>query len=412
MSSAGSRVSALLAFLLIGGSFVLQLINSISLPYIHGLYFLRLSLTELAGRPVNASLDMGIWTMCLNGVPDSGCAHPYGLGYRQAAYHQFFATSQGGLNLEEPLIKNLPYALVLQPIAAGFTLIATLGALISVCSAIFLWPFLALWAALVSIAALVIELVLFIRAHDRLVQLLDATRGNFGDVSIKYGPALWIQVAATAAVVVGCLFLMGSYLAAKSDSVQSGNYVSSVPPSEVKADSYYGYRDPAPPAAAGAYRRGYDTPYEQPAATYPSAVVPGAPPVSSAGAGRAYEPVAYEPRAPEPTHHERRRSHPQRRQSISKSERLDRAEPDYVPRRSYEYDYDYDAAPRRRRSLGQTHSRRAQSDAYPSYANEYTMGLGPTRRASRLYGDRGASGQRYSRSSIPRWQRYEDRGMF
>ncbi|WFD44927.1 hypothetical protein MPSI1_003601 [Malassezia psittaci] len=246
------RLAALLGFLLLGASFILQLLNSLSLPYIKGLYFLKLisGQQELRVSFFVMLIQFGIWAACVEAT-SSQCS-AVGLGYQQTSLQRLFGS--GNLNISFPFLHNLPYALVLQPISAGFTGLAAGAALLAVCTSSALFALAALWALLLSIATLVIELILFVKARNSLNNQL-GSQSYDSTVGSKLGPAIWLQVAATAAALVGFLFVAAAWSSRRSS--HTNPYDSSLPMYS-KDDDPYGYDHPSTHARQPSY---YNTNY-------------------------------------------------------------------------------------------------------------------------------------------------------
>lgn len=251
-------------FLAIGASFILQLLVTLGVPYIKGIYFLYINVSDGTGNG-NIHTTFGVWAQCLKLNSLNRCT-PSGLGYQQSEF---------GVNtLIQPFFVNkLPYALVLQPISAGFTGLAAGAAFLHLCTNTFLWPLAALWASFLTMASLVIELVLFILARNKARNY----QGGNGQTPTgsNLGPAIWMQVASLPPVFFGFMMLaLGWYLkrSASQDNYYNDDYneparavyASEAYPAE-KNDNYY-YNQPPPPAArpiSRASRRSrYDDYYE------------------------------------------------------------------------------------------------------------------------------------------------------
>ncbi|WFD32159.1 leucine--tRNA ligase [Malassezia sp. CBS 17886] len=440
------RFAALMGFLLMGSSFVLQLVqNSISLPYIHGLYFEKL---VLPSQTYTQRLFFGIWSACIENPSGFSCSKV------SLAPQDIKTNGVANIPLNTPGAKNLSYALVLQPIAAGFAGLAAAGALLALCTNSLAWTMAALWATILTIAALVVELVLFINRRDVIRSGIDKIGAN-QPYSVELGPAVWIQVAATAAAVLAVLALFAAWALSRPSTPAYSPTAAPVPPSlydqhtptaqpvaYAKGEDAYGYSPPlqqvvsAPPPRTSAR---YDT-YE-PGPPYPSAPPPV---VMTSGAGRAYDSdQPYDKAlAPMPTRQSQMYDPGQagsmtpvrrakstevpdtdrgRRHSRRHSHRSDRPPPRESTgprnqRHSYEYDYDYDL-PGKRYSYeyGDVgHLRRRSHDPYRDLdADADTPGL--ARRASRLYPEDSGLPADYGYSvadTQQRWRRYSDRGMY
>lgn len=380
--SGTGRTLALLAFGIIGASFVLQLVNSISVPYIKKLGLLEATFNDLPPKWNVKDIQFGIWGWSAEVTdPDGEVSSSADLNNYDGFLSQYRKSFGSGPGYREPFLKNLPYALVLQPISAGFTGLAAGAAFLAICVNSFLWVLAALWALALSIATTVIELILFIVARDRFD---DAFRPSFADkhyYNVKLGKGMWIQVAALAAVVVGTWFMIWAYAINNNYNRKQRAASQPVAPAPVMAPSTtvpvsgqnYGYTMPSDPYSAytqPGYGTGGTTAYDEP---YAGTAGVGA--YGGSYAGRYDTPGAYERRSsgqppdtqvrmhddePKATARSPKRRHNRHRDSAHKRRSTghrydaeydgdvyeDEKEP--LPRHSYEYDYDYDAFPSRR----------------------------------------------------------------
>ncbi|PWZ02995.1 hypothetical protein BCV70DRAFT_9339 [Testicularia cyperi] len=215
---------AFVGFLAIGASFILQLLVSLGLPYIKGIYFLYINFTDSSVSNTSLRVTFGIWSQCLTQAGAEGCS-PNGLGYQQTF---------NGINsaIDAFFVDKLPYALVAQPVSAGFTGLAAGAAFLAMCTNTFLWPLSALWASFLTMAALVIELVLFILARNK-ARAFEAT-STLTPSGSELGPAIWMQVAALPPVFFGFMMLAAAWWLKRSRSM----------------DKYYDDYEPARPVYA------------------------------------------------------------------------------------------------------------------------------------------------------------------
>lgn len=214
-------------FLSIGASFILQLLVALGLPYIKGIYFLYINFTDSTVNDTTLRVTFGIWSQCLSQTGANACS-PTGLGYQQ--------TFQGvNTAISSFFVNKLPYALVVQPIAAGFTGLAAGAAFLAMCTNTVLWPLAALWASFLTMAALVIELVLFILARNR-ARSFQAT-GTLTPSGSELGPAIWMQVASLPPVFFGFMMLAAAWYIKRSRS--NDNYYD-----DYAADRTGYYNDP------------------------------------------------------------------------------------------------------------------------------------------------------------------------
>lgn len=244
-------------FLSIGASFILQLLVALGLPYIKGIYFLYIRFQDQSQSNTIFRVTFGIWSQCFE-LPDGTQCSPTGLSYQQTL---------NGVNSAISLffVNKLPYALVLQPISAGFTGVAAGAAFLHLCTNTFLWPLSALWASFLTMSALVIELVLFVLARNKARSF--QSTGTSTPAGSELGPAIWMQVASLPPVFFGFMMLaLGWYL---KRSRSQDNYYDDYEPARpvypsnnyVEKDPYY--EQPAQRPISRASRRSrYDDYYE------------------------------------------------------------------------------------------------------------------------------------------------------
>ncbi|GAC96607.1 hypothetical protein PHSY_004190 [Pseudozyma hubeiensis SY62] len=243
-------------FLSIGASFILQLLVALGLPYIKGIYFLYIRFADQTGSSTLRS-TYGIWSQCLSQGGVTQCS-PTGLGYQQV----FLGVEQ---TISLFFVNKLPYALVLQPIAAGFTGAAAGAAFLHLCTNTFLWPLAALWASFLTMAALVIELVLFILARNKARSFQSTTQITV--TGSELGPAIWMQVASLPPVFFGFMMLaLGWYL---KRSRSNDNYYDDYEPArpvyaanDYPEKDYYYQQQPQRPISRASRRSRYDDYYE------------------------------------------------------------------------------------------------------------------------------------------------------
>lgn len=406
-TSGTGRSIALLAFMLLGASFVLQLVNSLSVPIIHGLSFLDFDLLSQGSR---GAFHFGIWGWCSQQTGHSMACRRTGPGDYDAFLNSLQKTlSLRSMSYQDPFLGNLARALVLQPISAGFTGLAAGAALLAVCTNSFLWVLAGSWAAILSIATLVIELVLFLNAKNNFGRLFDQI-GAFDSYSVNLGKGNWIQVAATAAAIVGAVVAFVAFITNHSHAGDAPHTpVTPLPMTSAPATYAPRAPTPLPPPVP------HDAVYVAPPTAYEPAAQ--APLIDSTGMGRAYETDTPYEGAVEPmlNRHsqlynereagsrpgERVRGPPENRtsrhctdghahRSESHAHRSEghahRSEGhvDVRPRHSFEYDYDYDAYPPRRTEYGgSSHVRHRSTTTHYGRDRNRTY----ADRGSRLYPD-------------------------
>lgn len=147
----------------------------------------------------------------------------------------------------------MAYALVISPIAAGFTGLAAGGAFLHLCSNTLLWPLLAAWATLLTAGTLGVDLAFFILARNSYNDVSNVTALGSQVRNSSLGPAIWMQVAALPPAFFGLVMLgLGYYLKKKSKKEIRDDYYDFEPTqqrgsrhlSENDAYAGDGYEDP------------------------------------------------------------------------------------------------------------------------------------------------------------------------
>ncbi len=165
------------------------------------------------------AFQFGIWTNCGRLTPSAsyGC-QTNSLGYTSPNFRPLVQNVIGN---------NLPTGLIVQPISALLAALATLGAFFNLCGFTIFWVLLAVLAFAASVAALAIELALFVPVKNRFDNGnydVNAANSAFAGgaalsggadystiASTMLGPAIWMQVGAVVAALIGLLFLIVGY---------------------------------------------------------------------------------------------------------------------------------------------------------------------------------------------------------
>lgn len=215
----------LLAALALGVAFVLEMLVSVGLPNIRGLYFLTFSL-EYSGQEIK----IGLWTICTRqyltsffGTNDGETCQGNNLGYQDSQYASvakmlLIPGLSKAVSLQKPHAGSceinrlclisirllFPKQLAMQPLSAVLTGLAIAAAGLHLCINFVLWPLLCSLAAAASILAFVFEIILFSTARGRLSSVED----DFGSPinGIAFGAGIWLQLAAMAVVCLATFF--------------------------------------------------------------------------------------------------------------------------------------------------------------------------------------------------------------
>ncbi|ORY56812.1 SUR7/PalI family-domain-containing protein [Leucosporidium creatinivorum] len=176
---------------------VLLIVVSVSTPIWESVYFLKADIVG-GGSSTNGLIKLGQWGYCVG----SACSKSK-LGYDLDA----ITTATDG-QVSASIVHGLTYALVLNPIAAGFSFIALLFALCSNLALGIIASVLSGWAFLVTIIALALDLGLFVTARHRLNDASDNINASFGN-------ALWLVVAAAACQLVAAFTVCFTHSSSK-----------------------------------------------------------------------------------------------------------------------------------------------------------------------------------------------------
>ncbi|KIP03724.1 hypothetical protein PHLGIDRAFT_227246 [Phlebiopsis gigantea 11061_1 CR5-6] len=204
------RGASIAAFLLLLAAFVLYLLAALSLPIIKPIYLLQINFATPADQPptsVATNLRFGVWGFCASSVldlptvltNDGRCTAPR-LGYDVPA--DVLTLLGFPQQVAQALLEGLTVLLVLHPVAAGVALAALPPALfLRHTFATVLALVVAVIGALVGSVVLAADIALVVVADHKLRQAL-------GDLlSVSFGDAVWMIVAAVACSWLSVIFL-------------------------------------------------------------------------------------------------------------------------------------------------------------------------------------------------------------
>ncbi|EKM55377.1 uncharacterized protein PHACADRAFT_255963 [Phanerochaete carnosa HHB-10118-sp] len=192
-------------------AFLLLLLVSLSVPIIHSIYLFRLSAhaaTSLLDAAASGVVRFGVWGYCIStidlsivGLNDDSagsCSHPK-LGYTFDSNVQA-ALNASGVNVKS-INKALTAALVLHPIACGFSFLTLLASLFIVRwrtglsrGASFLTLGVGLFTALLTTVVFLVD-VIFVA-----IVKSDIKKDTDGSVTGAWGNAVWMVLGATVAL--------------------------------------------------------------------------------------------------------------------------------------------------------------------------------------------------------------------
>ncbi|KAM0749471.1 pali-domain-containing protein [Meredithblackwellia eburnea MCA 4105] len=169
------------------------IIVSVGLPIWKDVYFLSVDISASAlGRSTDSpDLRMGTWGLCFGGEVCTKSKLGYSLSFIEDH-------TSGTARVVSSIVHGLTYALVLNPIAAGFSFIALLfslsthfvvGVLASIMSGV---------AFLVTLLAFALDFSLFVTAKHRLDDLSTSSSTFRTSLTARshYGPAMWLVLVA------------------------------------------------------------------------------------------------------------------------------------------------------------------------------------------------------------------------
>ena len=224
-------LTVFIGFALLLASLVLQALNSVSLPFLKVLPFL--TATSVAGN----TLSFGVWSICARIAPLAtfSCT-PGSLGYMGSSSQQL---------VNSVFSSGLPSALILQPIAAGLTALATVGALLNLCGFTIFWVLLAIVSAVATIVCLALELAIFVPAVQSFKNgsySVDGANALFGTSvvgpggasagsgadfskvsSAMLGPSTYMQIGATVASILGAAFITIAFVKERKQRTKDKN---------------------------------------------------------------------------------------------------------------------------------------------------------------------------------------------
>ncbi|GJE91351.1 SUR7/PalI family protein [Phanerochaete sordida] len=209
-STARYHFTAVLTFVALLFAFVLYLLPALSLPIIKAVYLMQINFATPPDQPptsVATNLRFGVWGFCASSVVDlptiftnhGECTKPE-LGYDVPP--DVLSLIGFPVAVSQDLLDALKVLLVLHPVSAGLSFVTLFFSVfvrsqaMTVLALIF-----AVVAAIVGSVSLGADLALIIvatdKVHDELGSLL----------SVTFGPAVWMVVAAVALSWIGVITL-------------------------------------------------------------------------------------------------------------------------------------------------------------------------------------------------------------
>lgn len=206
----GPTKCILLGATILFGSFIVQLLTSIGVPYIKAFDFYRFDLSNYT------FIELGMWAACngreafmipsrpdLNQPEQFNCP-PAAWGWQSLRYsgitRAFFH-------------HNLPKALIMHPIACCFTFFAMVTALVTMKrqKQHFLLPIFSFFSCLFALISFVIDLATFVPARGKLMSPNAYTVLGATVTSTEYGPAFWLSLTCFVLDIVGNSIIIAGY---------------------------------------------------------------------------------------------------------------------------------------------------------------------------------------------------------
>lgn len=169
-------------------AFVLLILASVSAPIAHFFYFLRADYDTTV-------LRFGAWGTCTKIAQGGYDCSPKHLGYNASIIPNLDATKIG--DISNTITHGLTYALVLHPVAAGIALLAIIVSLtthvvLDICGSL-----IAGLAFLVTLAAFIVDSILFIDVRHRINKADTGTQNP-----AKLGNAYWMVMVAMICLLI------------------------------------------------------------------------------------------------------------------------------------------------------------------------------------------------------------------
>lgn len=206
----GPTKCVLLGAFILFGSFIIQLLTSIGVPYIKAFDFYRFDLSNYT------FIELGMWAACngreaflipsrpdLNQAEQFNCP-PAAWGWQSLRY--------SGIT-KEFFHHNLPKALIMHPIACVFTFFAMITALITMKrqKQHFLLPIFSFFSCLFALVSFVIDLATFVPARGKLMSPNAYNTLGAYVLSTEYGPAFWLSLTCFVLDIVGNSIIIAGY---------------------------------------------------------------------------------------------------------------------------------------------------------------------------------------------------------
>ena len=206
----GPTRCVLLGAFILFGSFIVQLLTSIGVPFIKAFDFYRFDLSNYT------FIELGMWAAC-NGR--EAFLIPSRPDLNQGAQFNCPPAAWGWKSLQYSGITraffhhNLPKALIMHPIACCFTFFAMVTALVTMKrqKSHFLLPIFSFFSCLFALISFVIDLATFVPARGKLMSPNAYTVLGAYVLSTNYGPAFWLSLTCFVLDIVGNSIIIAGY---------------------------------------------------------------------------------------------------------------------------------------------------------------------------------------------------------
>lgn len=206
----GPTYCILLGALLLVGSFIVQLLTSIGVPYIKAFDFFRFDLSTFQ------FVELGMWAACTGTEP---IIFPSAPQFNEPGHFNCPEATWGWKDLQyESIYKNffdhnLPKALIFHPISCCFTFFALVCALVTMKRQKSHWllPIFSLLSCIFALISFFIDVAVFVPARHKLTTPEATDQLGAVVLSTELGPAFWLSLACFCLDIIGNLTILFGY---------------------------------------------------------------------------------------------------------------------------------------------------------------------------------------------------------
>ncbi|KIY48603.1 pali-domain-containing protein [Fistulina hepatica ATCC 64428] len=196
-----SRVFCIPGIIILFGAFVLNLLVSLSLPYLTDIDITRAHFNESVVS-VNTdirSIRLGVWSACEYNANDTKTCYPARNAYSVSISETDSNNTKESITIGSAWTRGL----AIHPVAAGVTFVALLSSFSTHITVTLISSLLSFFGALVTLIAFAVDIALFVYFRH------EASRLNAGS-DTKPGPGFWMTlVAFILLLLAGCTVCFG-----------------------------------------------------------------------------------------------------------------------------------------------------------------------------------------------------------